>query len=186
MGPNCASSWRTERHDLCSWVCGDSLQSVWSAEHPWGPIRAMGYLQMWDIWGYQGMHWVYRPMYGNGISSTVVPLDSNTLWLEHFPIQIHLANIDLQSELSFSIRTQTHVVADAAYLPVSQSPLHFSAVNTSLYCDSLTAFKLLRPLVASITRAPKPGHFLPTNPVNVAFYSAHWQTYILMKIYLTL
>ena len=37
-----------------------------------------------------------------------------------------------------------------------------------------------------VTPAPNPGHFLPITPVNAAFYSGHWQTYLLMKIYLTL
>ena len=55
---------------------------------------------------------------------------------------------------------------------------------TSLYCDSGTAFKSLRPLVALVTPAPNPAHFLPTTPVNAAFYYGNGQTYLLMKIYL--
>ena len=47
----------------------------------------------------------------------------------------------------------------------------FSTVNTSLYCDSWTAFKSLCPLVAWLTPASNPGH---------------GQTYLLIKIYLTL
>ena len=87
----------------------------------------------------------------------LTPCDSNTSQSKH----IWRTNFDLQSKRGLSIRTQTHVTADAAFPPVGWSCLHFSTVNTSLY-------------------------FLPTTPVNAAFYFGHWQTYLLMKIYLTL
>ena len=69
------------------------------------------------------------------------PFDSNTSQFEH----IWLANFDLQSEHGLSFRTQTQEVADAVFPPVSRSCLRFSDVNTSLYCDSWTAFKSLWP-----------------------------------------
>ena len=97
------------------------------------------------------------------------PFDSNNSQSEH----IWRTNFDLQCERGLSIQTQKHVAADATFPPVCRSRLHFSAVNTSLYCDSGTAFKSLWPVVALITPAPKSGHFLPTTAVNVAFYSGH-------------
>ena len=105
------------------------------------------------------------------LNSTVVPLDSNTLWLEHFSIRTHLPN-----KFWPSIRTRPHNSntktrgGRCAFPPVvGRSRLHF-AVNTSL---SWTAFKSLWPVVALVTPAPNPDYLLPTTSVNAAIFSGH-------------
>ena len=57
LWPHRVSSWETDGLDICPKVCGDNLQSIWSARYPWGPGRGIGYLQTWDSLCCQVMFW---------------------------------------------------------------------------------------------------------------------------------
>ena len=119
---------------------------------------------------------------------TVVPVDFNTLWLEHFPIWTRLANKFWPPIQTRPLNSNTKTCGSRRRLPASQPVL-----LTLLRCEHLSLLRLRNgfqvtpaPSCLGYT-SPQPWSLLTchNSQCNAAFYSGHWQTYLLMNIYLT-